>query len=157
MSIITEAETAAEVLAPGVAPARLGLRLAAGVAALLIVGFILWWVFVHPGQLRQAAGQAKVESHLADAGATAATAAIAEQVVHDRTITTIHEITKEGENAVHSAAGADEHAPAVAAALGAALCRMRTYAAEPDCAALQADHRGVGPSLVDPGSFTPGQ
>lgn len=142
---------------PGVNNVRWAAKIIAVLVLIAIVGFALWWFLIRPAGLKREAEQAKVEKNLAGAGTTAATAALGEIRVHDRETTIIRETVKEGENAVRSAAGADVAAPPVAAALHDALCGMRTYQSEPDCAALQADHRRVGPALPDVGSFTPGE
>ena len=157
MSAADELVDVATNLVPGTANIRWALRIGAWILLLAIIAFALWWFLIRPAGLKQDLAQAKVETNLSGATATAATGAIAEVVTHQRDITTIHEITREGEHAVQAAAGADVHSPAVAAALGTALCGMRTYQSEPDCAALQTDHRSVGPALPDVGSFTPGR
>ena len=112
---------------------------AAALFAVIAASFLVWWIFIHPGAVRREAAQAKADTAMAQGGANAATAAIGEQVIHDREITTIREITREGENAVHSAAGADVESPAVGAAMRSALCGMRAYQSEPGCAAVPQD------------------
>lgn len=144
-------------IAPPGRGARLALAAGTLVIAALAIGFVVWWLLVRPQAARRAAAQAQVEARLSGAAAATATQAIGEMVVHDRDVTTIHEITRRGEDAVHAAAGADVRSPDVAAALGAALCGMRTYQSEPDCTAVPADRRGVGPALRDLRSFTPGR
>lgn len=152
MSIVSDAEELAVEVVPQARGARLALYAGAGLLAALLVGFVAWWIFIHPGQLRQQVGQATVDATLSSAGAGAATDALKIQVVHDREIVRIDATTKEGENAVHSAQGADAPSPAVAAAMHDALCMYGAYAAEPDCAALRGNRESVGPTEPDTGS-----
>lgn len=152
MNIIGDAEAIAETVAPQLRIARWAVYLIGMALAAALVGFLVWWVVIRPGQLRQQAAQAHVDVKMSDAGAAAATTALKETVIHDREVTTIHDITREGENAVRSAAGADVHSPDVAAAQRAALCGMRTYQPQPGCATVSADRGSIGIAGADAGS-----
>ena len=139
MNIINAAETAATAALPQVAVAKLGARailyILAGLAVAALLGWLVWSMFIRPGQQADALKQSQATA----AGATsqvetAKAAASTVETFHDTT-RIIREITETNHAKIMAAPGAgDALNPAVAAAGRAALCVRPIYAGDPACA-----------------------
>lgn len=145
MGIVNEAERQVALLVPGVAPARFGFYAIGAAIVALAVAFIIWWVFIHPGQLADEAERAKGASIIAAgqaAAATDATHTVTEHYNHDQVTVTLQE---KGSHAIETAPGAQSVVPvAVGDAARAAICMYASARRDPACVKLRvADPPGV--------------
>jgi hypothetical protein len=120
-------------------------RLAIVAGILIIAGVLAWWLFIRPGQLKEAAAQAKAETTVAKG--EAAKAADARQITESthEILRTIERQTIINERTIRAADGADSPmAPDVVRAGRAALCLRHAYQLHPACNQLPvADPAGV--------------
>ena len=137
------ARLAAAALARLPLAARVPAMALGGTAMLLLAALLLWFVFVRPRALQTEAARARIDAAASAASAGAATQAISLKIDHDREITRINTITKEGEHAVQSASGAQAQSLDVARALRAAVCLSAAHRADPACGALRRDNQRI--------------
>jgi len=106
-----------------------------GVLAVLGAAFALWWAFIRPGQVQDAAAVTKAGATVAAAAPAIAREALKEvERTHERT-NEIRERTAAGNSQIAAAAGASARIPADVDAAGrAALCMHELYRDDPGCA-----------------------
>ncbi|QIG80127.1 hypothetical protein [Stakelama tenebrarum] len=82
-------------------------RAVAAIAALLAVGFLIWWLFVRPYSAEQAAVGAKVDASVSARTADAAGVALDTRVEVSTEHAESDAITEENDRAIHQANGAE--------------------------------------------------
>lgn len=159
MNAIRDVERAAEVVVPGLVPARLIVYAVLGLIAAIVVGFLIWWFFVHPAHQKAALAQSHVETKAAEAVVEKAKDAQATgdrvQIVHD----TIERITRENTTRIMSAQGAgDPLPPAVDSAWIAGLCLRAGARGQSACDPVPRDAAGIsdGADTLDADSVRDG-
>ncbi|MDB5687863.1 MAG: hypothetical protein JWR77_2452 [Rhizorhabdus sp.] len=157
MSAIDDAAAVAERAIPQARLAGLAVRGVLALIAVALIGFAIWWIFIHPAALKQQAAQGKADTAIQSGAAKAATDAIKITVDVQQHKAAIDATTGVNQHAILSAAGASAPVdPALLSALHDALCMREAYRAESDCAALHAAGGSVGAAEADPGSRPPG-
>lgn len=137
--------------------ARAGLEILIGASIVFGIAGLLWKLGVLNAFAAKQRGEAIVQQETAKATGTAAAQAVTITNEVHREITRIDEITRRNEDEITAAAGADAHAPDVAAALRSALCLRTVYLDSPACKApLRGDRGGIEPPQPDPGRPAPG-
>lgn len=110
------------------------LTLVAGLAALLLVSWLIWAVAIRPGQKADEATAAKADTKIATGKVKAATDAVQVIERHFNSVKEIDRVTVQGNTAIMAAPGASEQIPAdVARAARAALCLQDIYHSDPAC------------------------
>ena len=143
---------ALEAVLPQAKAGRVVAVVLAALAGLSLVAFGAWWLFVRPHQALQDAKQAQLDSGIARGAAAAGADAVVITHRVDLERRAIDARTEENDNAIKSAAGADQPVdPAVFAALHDALCLRNAYQSASDCAALRGAGGRVGPAGADAG------
>lgn len=144
--------SAIEAVVPAARGARVLAGILAGLAAILLVGFLVWWLLVRPAAARREAAQAKGDAAVATHASEAAQAAVKITVDVDQKHAAIDATTSENDRAIKSSPGAMAPIdPGLARALHDALCLRDAYSGELDCAAVRPADRRVGPAAADPG------
>ena len=128
-----------------------------GVCAALIIGGFIWWAFIRPGQVQDAAAVTKAEGTVAAAAPEIARESLKEvERFHEKTIE-IRERTAAGNAAIGAAAGAGVAIPADVDAAGrAALCLHAVYRELPACTGLL-ELRAEQPGAADTRSAPAGR
>lgn len=141
-------------LSAGVRVAVIG---AAALLAIVAASFAFWFVFGRPRALQAEAGKAKVEAAGSAATAGAAQETIKLQVIRDHEIVRIDATTRENQDVIHQAPGADSVNPGVADALRRAVCMRAAHSADPACGAVRGPSRSIGDAGADTGSRAAGE
>jgi hypothetical protein len=107
------------------------------VVGVLAAGFALWWAFIRPGQVQDAAAVTKAQATVVAAAPEIARETLREvERTHEKTIQIV-ERTRAGNAQIAAAAGASARVPADVDAAGrAALCLHALYRDDPGCTAL---------------------
>jgi hypothetical protein len=150
-SIITGAEGALEVAVPGLRSAKVAIYAIGGLIVAGLLGFAFWWFFIHPRQLAQQAGQAKVDARLGTAKGDIATRAIPQINDAARQKVEVDVQVSKGTIDVRTASDAHVGVGGVSDAARRNICLYDLYAADPACIALHEDPAGVGPAGRDGG------
>lgn len=120
------------------------------VIAAIVAGSLIWWFFIHPRQLVQQAGQAKVDAKLGTATGTIATEAIPQINDATRQKVDVDISVQKGQIDVRAAPDAGTNIRGVSDGVLRDLCMQPAYAADPACVAVHEDPAGVGPAGPDP-------
>jgi hypothetical protein len=121
-----------------------------GLVAALAIGFLIWWFFIHPRQLAQQAGQAKVDAKLGTATGNIATEAIPQINDATRQKVDVDISVQKGQIDVRAAPDAGTNIRGVSDGVLRNLCVQPAYAADPACVAVHEDPAGVGAIGPDP-------
>jgi hypothetical protein len=107
------------------------------VVAVLAAGFVLWWAFIRPGQVQDAAAVTAAQATVAAAAPEIARETLREvERTYEKRVE-IERRTATGNAAIAAAPGAAVRVPADVDAAGrAALCLHALYRDDPGCAAL---------------------
>ena len=150
MSVLDRVEAVATVAAPQTLLAGLAVRLVSVAVVVGLIAFAIWWIFIHPAELRQQAAQGKADTEIAKAAAGAGADALKITVDVQQQKASIDATTGANQHAILSAAGASAPVdPELDRAMRAALCLREAYRAEPDCAPVPAIGGGLGPAAGD--------
>ncbi|MBO9380149.1 hypothetical protein GG804_25610 [Sphingomonas histidinilytica] len=153
MSIGDDAEAVLHRIAPQSRLASLVAKFLPYLLIAILGGVLIWWLFIRPAQLAREGEQAKMDSAIQSGATKAATGALKIAVDVQGQRAAIDAQTRSNQDAILSAAGAGAPVdPAVYSALHDALCLRAAYQSEPDCAAMRAIGRGIGPATADAGS-----
>lgn len=157
MSLVSQAEAAAEVAVPQLRAAKVAALCFAAVLVIALVAFLVWLIFIRPHQAQVAAETAKVEAVTSTATAGASQDAVRIVTVHDKEVDHIQTITEGGVRAVQSAADAGTHVPAVHDAFVRSVCLLDAERDYPGCPAVPGAGQGVGDAGSNAGSTSTGR
>ncbi|MDH7973676.1 hypothetical protein QH494_15905 [Sphingomonas sp. AR_OL41] len=143
------AEQAVEVAVPAARGAKVAVYAIGGLIVAILLAFAFWWFFIHPGQLRQAAAQGKVDGKLGTAAATITTEAIPQINDATRQKVEVDVQVQKGQIDVRAAPDAGTNIRGVSDGVLRNLCVQRAYAADRACLALHEDPAVVGPAGRD--------
>jgi len=115
-----------------------------GLIATAVAGFLIWWFFLHPRQLAQQAGQARVDAKLGTATGTIATEAIPQINAATRQKVDVDISVQKGQIDVRAAPDAGTSIRGVSDGVLRNLCVQPAYATDPACVAMHEDPAGVG-------------
>lgn len=141
---ISAVESAVETAVPQLRGARVAVYAILAAIAIAVVGFAVWWIFIHPGQQAAKIGQAKVDATMATKatdlaldGQTRAQAGEAQKVTVDVRV-------QKGQIDVRQAPDAGTQIGGVSDRVRAYTCMWGEAAADPACVAVLADPGSVG-------------
>lgn len=103
----------------------------------LVVAFVLWFVFIRPGQLKQEATEANADAAYSKGRTESGQDALETQGQVNTRNEHYEALTEQGNNGIRSAQGADAPVDrAVACASAHAQCMQRSYAGSEQCRTL---------------------
>jgi hypothetical protein len=143
------AERVVETIVPTARGYRVAVQIVLALIAAGAVAFIIWWMFVHPRELKQQLGQAKVDGALGAATGNITAAAIPQINDATRQKVEVDVQVQKGQIDVRAAPDAGTNIRGVSDGVLRNLCVQRAYAADPACLPLHEDPAGVGPAGRD--------
>jgi hypothetical protein len=147
--VLGDAEGLVEVAVPAARGWKIAIYAAGALILAGLLAFIIWWVFIHPGQQRQAVAQAQANGKLATSSADITAAAIPQINDATRQKVEVDVQVQKGQIDVRTAPDAGTNIRGVSDGVLRNLCVQRAYATDPACLPLHEDPAGVGPAGRD--------